>query len=382
MSSWRYFATRLNGDGTETLLDPDLPLQGVGIEDLLSGAPGLSATIEPAYPRLITPAGGRVLREWSTALYAEKDGDIRAGGILTNATPSGSSLALEAVGFTGYPQDMPYVGSGYKGIKVDPIDVFRVIWAHLQGEPGGNLGLTFDQTTTDGKVRIGTELKQVEFDSKSGPVSFESGPYKLNWYTNHDLASDLAELAETTPFDWHERHFWAADGTLRHHVDIGYPKLGRRRNDLRFVYGVNIFDPVETTSSGENYASGTMVLGAGEGASMIRSLREPTLPRDERRLRRVAVVVDDTIKSRAKADLRADAENQWRSRLDDLDSVTVVDHPNARLGAVGVGDEIRIEAAGDWGETDLWVRVLGISYSPDDGSQASYSVARTDKLLD
>jgi len=377
---WRYFATRLNGDGTETVLDMELPLEDVSVEDVLSGHNSISAKIEPTYARLLGPDGKPLLREWSTAIYAESDGDIRGGGILTSSGFDGPTWSLEATGFTGYGVDMPYTGSGYKGIKVDPIDVMRVIWNHIQAQPGGDIGLEIDNTTTGGKVSIGTELKQVEFDSKSGPVSFESGPYKLNWYTNHDLAGDIDDLASETPFDYFEKHSWNADGTIRHFVEVGYPKIGRRRNDLRFTFGVNIFEPVSVDRDGSIYASGTMVLGAGEGAGMIRSVKEPII-RPGGRLRRVAVVVDDTIKSRKKADQRADAENQWRAQMDDIDSIIVQDHPDAPMGAAKVGDEIYIGGRGDWVNVGMWVRILSISYMPANSRVAEYGVARTDKLV-
>lgn len=377
---WRYFATRLNGDGTETMLDPDLPLEDVTVEDMLSGDNALSAKISPVYKRLIGPDGKPLLREWSTAIYAENDGDVRGGGILTHSGFRGPEWSLEATGFTGYGRNLPYTGSGYKGVKVDPLDVVRFIWSHIQSQPGGNVGLTWDTLTTGGKVKIGTELKQVEFDTQSGPVSFESGPYKLNWYTNHDLAGDIDALAEETPFDYHERHYWDAAGNLRHHVDIGYPRIGRRRNDLVFVHGVNIFEPIEVNHDGSLYASGTMVLGAGEGAAMIHSIREHA-SRPEGRLRRIAVVVDDSIRSKTAATVRADAENQWRARLEDIESVIVRDHPNARLGAVNLGDEILLSGKPDWVGADMWVRVIGISFKPDEGNVAEYTVTRTDKLV-
>jgi hypothetical protein len=376
---WRYFATRLNGDGTETLINPDLPLEDVTIEDVLSGDNALNGKIDPVYRQLLGPDGEPLLREWSTAIYAENDGDIRGGGILTSSGFDGPQWSLEATGFTGYGRDMPYTGGGYKGIKVDPIFVARsAIWGHIQSQPGGNLGLTFDPTTTNGEVTIGTELKQVEFDTQSGPVSFESGPYKLNFYTNHDLMGDFDDLAAGTPFDYHERHFWDGD-TLRHHVDIGYPRIGKRREDLSFVYGVNIFDPVALERDGSLYASGTMVLGAGEGPSMIKAVIEPNR-RPGGRLRRVAVVVDDTIKSKAKAQRRAEAENQWRARLDNMETIVVQDHPNARLGAASVGDEIFVEGRGDWGDVGMWVRILAIAFQPANGNIAEYTIARTDML--
>lgn len=113
---------------------------------------------------------------------------------------------------------------------------------------------------------------------------------------------------------------------------------------------------------------------------MIKSLREPP-KRPGGRLRRVAVVVDDTIKSLTRAEKRADAENQWRARLDDMESIVVRDHPNARLGSAQVGDEIRIEGQGDWVGVDMWVRILSIAYQPTNGQVAEYSIARTDKLV-
>lgn len=377
---WRYFATRLNGDGTETMLVPDLPLEGVTLEDVLSGDGSLSGSLEPVYRSLLGPDGLPVMREWSTALYAEHDGEIRAGGILTSSGFNGPTWEVEATGFTGYGRGMPYTGPGYKGIYVDPIDVVRVIWGHIQGESGGDIGLEFANTTTKGAVSIGTELKQVEFDTQEGPVSFEAGPYKLNFYQSHDLQGNVDDLAAETPFDYHERHYWDAQGNLRHRVDIGYPKIGRRRDDLRFVHGVNIFDPVNLSRAGEDYASGTLLLGAGEGAAMIHAIRERT-KRPDGRLRRIAVVEDSSIKSKRRANQRADAENQWRARLDDFDTVMVQDHPHAPLGAAQVGDEIRVEGRGDWVGVDTWVRILAIRAQPDVAGQAEYAVARTDRLV-
>lgn len=376
---WRYFATRLNGDGTETLLDIDLPLEGVTIEDVLSGDQALNASISPAIARM-RPGGTPLLTEWGTAIFAELDGDIRFGGILVDSKFEGPNWAIECVGYTGYGRDMPYTSSGYKGIKVDPLDVVRVIWDHIQSRRGGDIALVLGDTDTNGKVSIGTELKQVEFDTQSGPVSFESGPYKLNWYTNHDLMGDVDNLAAETPFDYHERHQWKSDGTIGHYLDFGYPSLGRRRTDLRFVYGENVFQAPSVARSGDLYASGTMVLGAGEGAAMIKSISEPPA-RPSGRLRRIAIVVDNRIKSKTRADNRARAENQWRARLDDIESVIVQDHPHARLGAAKVGDTIRLEGKGDWIEIDMWVRILSISYNPSEGNIAQYTVARSDKLV-
>lgn len=379
---WRYFATKLNGNGTETAIDMDLPIEDVTIEDVLSGDQSLSGKIDPAYKRLLGPDGRPVLQEWGSAIYAENDGDIRFGGILTNSDFEGSEWSLETTSFTGYLRDLPYTGNGYKGIKVDPLDVVRVIWNHAQSQPGGNIDMEIADTTTGGKVIIGSTLAANEYDpegSGMNGLTLESQAYKLNWYSSHNLAGNIDDLANATPFDYHERHYWDGD-QIRHVLDLGYPKIGRKRDDLRFVFGVNIFESPSVTNDGSLYASGTLVLGAGEGPAMIKSLREPTT-RPSGRLRRIAVVVDDTIKKADRADRRADQENQWRARIDDMDSIIVVDHPNARLGEVKVGDTIRVEGRGEWQNYDMEVRVLGIAYQPANGNVAEYTIARTDKLL-
>ena len=382
---WRYFATRLNGDGTETFLDPDIPLEGVEIDDVLSGDNGLRGTISPRVAKLIGSDGLPLFDEWSTAIYAENDGDIRGGGILTQSGFQGPDWSIECTGFTGYGRDMPYTGSGQQFVQADPIDCARAIWTHLQGQPGGNIGLSLDDTDTNGKVKIGTTLKHVEFDpagAGTAPVSFDAGPYKLNWYTNHDLQGSFDDLAADTPFDYHEKHYWKADGSIGHFLEIGYPRLGRRREDLRFVYGVNLFDVIEEKRDGQIYASGTMVLGAGTGgsANQIWQLVEPPT-RPWNLPRRIAVVTDDTITSQSGARRGANAENQWRRTLNDVDSVMVRNHKNAELGAVSVGDEIRLEGRGEWLDIDMWVRVLSIAIDPLNTDQCSYTVARVDKLV-
>lgn len=378
---WRYFATRLNGDGTETMLHADLPLSSVRVEQTLSGDGLISGSIEPVFGSLLAADGQPLLDEYSTAIYAENNGEIRQAGILLNSELEGASWEIEAPSFTSYGRDLPYIGGGYKGIEVDPMDVARTIWTHIQGKRNGDIGLEFDTTDTDGEVSIGTELKQVEFDTESGPISFESGPYKLNVYTNHDLQGDFDDLASETPFDYLETHSWQDDGTIRHFVKMGYPSLGIRREDVSFTFGVNIFEPQRVQRNGETYASGTLVLGAGEGAAMIRAVREN--PEAGTRLRRIAVVLDDTIKSARKAEKRADAENKWRSRMNDIESIVVRDHPNAPLGSVTPGDEIYLKGkgSGQWLGIGMWVRVLAIAFEPDSGNVAEYTVARTDKLV-
>lgn len=375
---WRYIATRLNGDGTETLVDGDVALENVHIDDVVSGDDAITGTISPGLKKYLDDHGKPLFKRWSTAMYAESDGVIRAGGIMTGGTFNGSEGSLVFTGFTGYLRELPYTGSGYAGIQVDPADVVDVIWAHAQSQPGGNIGVHVPDWKTG--IKIGTKLEQVEFDTQSGPVSFESGPVKLNWYSTFDLGGKIDELANENSFDYRERHYWKSDGAIGHIVEYQHPKIGRVRDDLKFTFGVNIHEPPPITQSGEDFATGVLVLGAGEGASGIKSLHEPPRkPGDP--LRRIATVQDDTIKSRKNADSRAKAEVQWRKEIDDITEFIVVDHTDAPLGAAEPGDTIYVSGRTDWGPVGMWVRILAIGYEPANGKIAQYSVARADKMV-
>ncbi len=369
----RYVATRLNGDGTETPLSFDVPLQGVSITDDLSGPGGLEGTITPELERLKTPGGAPVFEAWSTALYAEVDGKIRGGAILAGLKDQGASMALDCVGFTAYLKDEPYTAD-YSRVGVDPLEVARHMWEHRQAKTGGNIGLVVDGTTSP--VRIGTPARDVNFTNSAGEdVSFEAGPYTLAWWKTRDLGKEFDDLATTTPFDYRVSHEWDGE-TVAHRLILGYPRLGRRREDLRFVLGENVFQRPTVDLTGGDYASEILVLGAGEGRKMVRGIQSTA----SRRLHRTAVVEDKSLQSKKAA--AAVALTELRSRLGgpDITEVEALNHPHARIGDYSPGDEILIQTREGWsGEVSLWVRILSITLDPV-SERSVLSVARVEKV--
>lgn len=370
---WRYIAQRLTGDGsTGDFLDLDLPLSGVSITDNLSGHNAIEATITPQFGRLVAPDGTLLIEEWGTAIWAENGGEIRGGGIVTHSGFDGPTWTIETTGYSGYPDGMPYTDSTFF-VEADPLDIYRHVWTHLQSKTGGNLGLEISDLKTG--LQIGVALEQGEFDTVSGPLTFESGPVKLTWYETHDLGDFLTKLAEDTPFDWHERHYWDGD-VIRHKIDLGYPRIGRRREDLRFVVGENVSAVPSVAVNGEDYASEILVLGSGEGAAMLRgSSSRPT-----NKLRRVAVVQDSSLMSADATNSIARQEIAWRSAVDTLDGISVYDHPNAPVGSVGLGDEIYIQGRLGWRTIEFWARVTSITISPDRPDVMTLAVTRSDRL--
>lgn len=380
MSDWRYIATRLNGNGTETVLHNDLPLSGVSVTDTLSGAQAISANIVPEEASLRGPDGEPIFDPWSTAIYAEKDGQIRGGAILDEmlVKDSGASLGLQCVGFAGYPKGMPYTGE-YSKIDLDPIDAFREVWRHLQAQTRGNLGVIVDAKAKS-PVRLGTKpAKNVKFDTKAGEnVSFVAdGPYVLAWYKTTDLYTEVQNLARDTPFEYREVHSWGSDDKIIHRIEIAAPTLGRRRDDLRFMVGENVFEPPDVLFPGD-YASEVLVLGAGEGAKT----KHATVARSsETRIRRAIAIDVKDANTDAKARSAADLELKARFGRPEIDSLVVVDHPHAKLGSFSIGDEIFIQYPDGWqGDLGLWVRITSLTIRPDSPSVVSMNCIRVDRI--
>lgn len=376
--AWRYIATRLNGDGTETPLDFNVPIKGAAITEDLSGPGGITGTISPELAELQDEDGRPLLQPWSTAIYAEADGFIRGGAILVGTPENGPNLDLDAVGFSGYIQGEPYTGDRSR-IDVDPLDEARHIWEHYQSRPGGNIGLVLDGTTSP--VRIGEPERTVEFTTGAGEdVSFEAGPYKLAWWQTDDLGKEFDDLATRAPFDYRVVHEWDGDGeTIRHRMVLGYPRLGRRRHDLIFVEGENIRQVIPIDHDGEDYASEVLVLGAGEGRAMVRGSAVNAAPG---RLRRVVTVSDKSIQTKKAADARAEQELKLRSGEPDLaDDIEVADHPHAPLGSYSPGDEILVETAGaGWsGRLAIWCRILAATIHPEAGT-TTLTIVRAEKV--
>lgn len=375
MAGWRYLLQRHTGSGWGDIIHTDLPLQNVSVTSNLTATDELTAEVSPALGSMRDSAGRPIFDEWGTAIWAELDDQIVGGGIVVNSTAVGPKWSLRCIGLAGYPYGLPYTGSWF-GVGVDPLDVFRKVWTDIQAEPGGNLEVVVDPLLSG--LKIGVELKQVDFDTQNGPVSFEAGPIKLNWYETHDLGTFVSNLADETPFEYRERHAWNSAGTgLTHRIELGYPRLGRRITDMRFVYGENIFETPSIERDGSQYASDILVLGAGSGRTMIKGQAHQATGK----IRRVLVDEQKQIKSLGSANGWAMARLKKALILDTVSSVTVRDSALASVSGIQPGDEFFLQTDSDWNE-DLafWVRVESKTLSPDASDDAVLSIVRSDQV--
>ncbi|MEU9699558.1 hypothetical protein [Streptomyces sp. NPDC047981] len=381
--AWRFIAQRAL---PETVIDWDVPLSlSSNPRRDLSGPGSLTGTIEPEYARLIGPDGNPMIQEWGTKLYLEIDGYLRWGGIVTKTSYEGAKATIAAEGFSCYPHGIPYEDhmisgqlitpkdpyagkdrnhdgwiDGNKGVqrtppppkpyggpRIDVYDAFRNIWNHVQSRPYGNIGLVID----------GHDLGE-----KLGAAD-GSDPWELAWWDNPDCGQILDTLTRTTPFDWTETHAWSGGGNaISHRLTLGRPRLGRKRRDLRFAGDENIVAIARPEGMGDDFANEAVVLGKGEGRKMARA----QVHRYDGRLRRVATLADKTLSSAVALTARGQRELAGRTQALQIPSIQVVDHPNARLGAWQLGDDIRVQVHVPWvGDVDVWHRILTDEISAD-----------------
>jgi len=224
---------------------------------------------------------------------------------------------------------------------------------------------------------VGGEDTTTEEPEPTPGATYEYDAYKLNWYEDLDLGATLDDLAANTPFDWHLTSRWDANDEIRHHIRLGYPRIGRRRDDLRFVVGENIRTVPAMERDRTEYADEVLVLGAGEGSSMIRGM---AFRPNSNRVRKVAVISDPNLKTVAEANQRAELEVSKRSKLEHITEIVLSDHPHAPLGSVDLGDEILVEGDIGWVEFSIWCRVIARAMSPDDGDSQVLTILRSDAI--
>lgn len=350
MPSWRYIAQRaLTGE----FLDMELPLHRDELTWELSGAGALRGSVSPDTGTMRASDGRLLLEEWGTLIYAEADGEIRWGGIVVSSDFDGASWKVEAAGFSTYPNGLPYTGE-FRRTNLDPVDAIRHIWEHIQSHPDGRLGVA------------------VTGDSSTVRIGLDDDPYELLWWEAPDLGSEIDALVRATPLDYVEEHTWNGD-EIEHRLRIGFPRVGRRRDDLAFIQGDNVSSVVAPSLDGDLFANEVLGIGAGEGQGAV---RRSTAVRDGR-LRRTTVYTAKDVSNTARMDALIRNELQRRQLTLNIDEISVTDHPNAPIGSWSVGDDILVEASLPWlGDIALWCRITSWTLTAE--HRAALKLTRSD----
>jgi hypothetical protein len=98
------------------------------------------------------------------------------------------------------------------------------------------------------------------------------------------------------------------------------------------------------------------------------------------RTRRVKTVTDKAIQTVTEANRRAEREGLIANGSLNIGSLTIMEHPNARLGSIELGDTITVQGDGQ-GWTREWsmqVRVLAMTITPEKDT-ATLTVAQGER---
>lgn len=439
---WRYMAQNaLTGEWIDRSGIPVLSDQLTW--DLSTGA--LQGTIDPQYYGL-TQSGSSVpkMDEWGTFIYAECDGEIQWGGILTVSNFTGSQWQFQASGFRAFTAGQVFTGN-YSQLDVDPLDVVSFLWAWLQSQANASLGVAIAANVAHSKVRLGTGINptfapqisstfpksnasvlnnhqypvvvaftvpggsHITLIKINGKKVYEGGtlkkitlqtgdniavtytgspswtwtvqvpaPYKLDWWNGPDIGQELSTLATATPFDMVEAHNWNADKTdVNHSISIGYPRVGQRRNGLRFVEGENIVVLPQLSRDGTQYSNGVVAFGSGSGSSTIHwesGLLDATRLRRTYSYTNTSITHKDHLASVARKDINA------KMRLLTAQTIQVADHPHAPFGHYHEGDDILLQFTSGWmAGQQVWHRIIAINYSTTTNTLV-LSLARSDSF--
>lgn len=349
--AWRIIATRARGDGTEELLHPDLPAASCKVTDSLSSPFELEMTLRPEMTASIP------MDTFSTCLYAEKDGVLRAGGIVVERNPKDDVLEVKATGHAGYLAGQPWVDSPVAKYDTDALDIVRLIWSKVQSHQRANVGLSLP--TLASGVKVGKKTAAVK--DKSGNVTTEAvdEPFLLASYETHDLGQVWHELLDESGIEYRERVSWSGE-RVAHSLEMAR-RVGARLATPRFEIGSNVMAIPEMASAASEYADEWLVLGAGEGSARINADRSN--PKPPSRLRHIRVMSRASITRHDQADALAlklalltspgSTEIAAFSALDTADDPAWLASP---------GDEVRLTGdAGQAGWLDMWVRILSRS---------------------
>lgn len=362
MAGWRFYLLALP---SFEWIDKDLPLSGATVVTGPSMPAAITGTLPLGYDEVRREDGELALTEWGCALIGQEDDREPVFAIVDGVTVEGDSLQIDAGGFTQYPKNMPWKGPEFTGIDVDPLDMVRKIWTHLQSFPDGYLAVTVDDTTTPPSVWVGDPIEEVSFETGSGElVEFEAGPFRLADWSTEDLGEVIDNLVEETPFEFRERSSWNGESIVNR-LELGYPTLGVRRHEIQFQIGINVVAPPPFQEG--DYASEVWFLGAGEGRERLKT--SALLTRPTGKMRRVYVAVDKSVKSKVAASRAARPILDRMSGNYTLDTLEVIDHDLAPFGSFEGGDEVYVSGDAGWIQADHWVRIVEISEDCETGKK-------------
>jgi hypothetical protein len=248
-------------------------------------------------------------------------------------------------------------------VIVRQTDVSAAVWqrlldyGHLDDNRDNDVRLTPTQELVD---RAYAEVKQAE----SGDIE----PYVINWWDVKSCGDVIDDAIKACPADYIEQYRWNTPRTFVYQsILVAQPRLGRRREDLRFVTGENIVEPPEMAADYDGFATMVIGIGAGEGSAALRETAEIVAPGV---LRKPYVYRNSKITDREELKRIVAQQLTLRSTFDGQEITRIVvtaSHDNAKFGAYNVGDDIYVQVqVPHWGWVQQWGRIISMTLARED----------------
>lgn len=138
-----YMAYWLNGNGTENIMSPDLPLSDAKIVREMNGIGRLTGTLPAKYGQLTAFSGRPIIKDWATAIYVEIDGQMFDGFIVSETVSDNEKLLIDAVGFIGYASGQPWPDrdESREWSDVSVVTPIAALWEKVQWPFAANINL-------------------------------------------------------------------------------------------------------------------------------------------------------------------------------------------------------------------------------------------------
>lgn len=291
---------------------------------------------------------GGVRKIWASGLVAPSQIDKTTG-----------IMHLEAIGFAGYPKDLPALFN-WNPLVIDPFEVVAKMWNHVQSYNNGNLGVEVYPATSGLEMLPG--------------YAFDGNILNLDFFAVFIRAEDkqmcqdwIDKLARDIPFDYVEQSDWNPGRlSISKKIYLGYPYAGAQQDNLSFVINENVIDAEPHIETQTDWASDVIIDGWAPGTEYSSQLTNA----DPLRYRRVVMQDDARINSDERAAAWARRKLTRRQTPAYWESIIVdMDHPNAPFGSYDVGDRIWVKGPMPWvGDVNQLHKVIAIAVDEEKGN--------------
>jgi hypothetical protein len=150
---WRYIVQRAT---TGVILTREADISTDDEKYVLSASGSATFETSPVIAEQLASDGQPMFGKRRTLIAAEADGEIRWRGLVTDISLEGPTRTITVHSISSYPNGIPWMGPLRQYANVDPADIMRDVWAHVQsfGSPRSNLGVTVVGNTG---LKVGTE---------------------------------------------------------------------------------------------------------------------------------------------------------------------------------------------------------------------------------